>query len=269
MFKILNIKIKNRKTILPLAILKGHLNYSLLNAVTNPSYLFMSFYYINTSPVEPPRGVPPNRETFYLQSTLFQAISNVSTAAHPISKVPPSREVTANTPISDREMESVETNSYSLLFQYAKKGDLKAIEELFEKGLVTDINFQDEEGYTALHYAAGFGCLELVKNLIDVHGADAFGKMTLVARFGLRFGQWQYLINLSIAYAVICLLAYHFKELSYLFLLITLPSGIKVYFNLKKAHTLKDHLRLLSQVSRFLVIFTILLISGIVIHSFK
>ncbi|HET9844009.1 MAG TPA: ankyrin repeat domain-containing protein [Gammaproteobacteria bacterium] len=68
------------------------------------------------------------------------------------------------------------------LHKAAKKGDLQKIEELLEANAIA-INEQDQNGRTAMHYAAKNGNLEVCKKLasagIDIDAADFSGLTSL------------------------------------------------------------------------------------------
>ena len=57
------------------------------------------------------------------------------------------------------------------LINAVKTGQFARVEEVLNAG--AGVNQQDEQGWTALNYAAGTGDLEIVKLLLD-HGADVF-----------------------------------------------------------------------------------------------
>ena len=57
------------------------------------------------------------------------------------------------------------------LIEEAKAGNSKGVEALIESG--ADVNQQDEQGWTALNFAAGNGDVALVKLLVE-KGADVF-----------------------------------------------------------------------------------------------
>jgi hypothetical protein len=57
------------------------------------------------------------------------------------------------------------------LIDAVKTGDYAMVEALIKGG--TDVNQQDEQGWTPLNFAAGKGSLSLVKLLVE-HGADIF-----------------------------------------------------------------------------------------------
>lgn len=57
------------------------------------------------------------------------------------------------------------------LISAVRSDDLQAVGELLKSGL--DVNHEDEQGWTALSYAAGKGDLDLVKMLVE-HGANVF-----------------------------------------------------------------------------------------------
>lgn len=61
--------------------------------------------------------------------------------------------------------------SRSKLIELVKAGSRKEVEELIESG--AEVNQTDEQGWTALNFAAGSGDLGLVKFLVD-KGADVF-----------------------------------------------------------------------------------------------
>ena len=55
------------------------------------------------------------------------------------------------------------------LLDYSQKGNLSGVIKSIEHG--TDVNCKDYDGYTPLHWSSRYGCLDVVKYLIE-NGAD-------------------------------------------------------------------------------------------------
>ncbi|MBN2044894.1 MAG: 1,4-dihydroxy-2-naphthoate polyprenyltransferase [Anaerolineales bacterium] len=106
----------------------------------------------------------------------------------------------------------------------------------------------------------------VVNNIRDINTDRAAGRTNLAVKFGRKAAEWQYALNLVIAYAVpILLVCIHQAAYWSLLPLISLPLGINIWQILRSGQVGSTLNPQLGRTARLLLIFCLLLAIGLII----